>query len=159
MATRSFWTRFPRKNLAYQSGVFLVDYAGAAPARGDEIGCQAALRWRFRRLWRGFGDQEFFANLFYDSAAILPECYVLPMSMHHVFHNNVDKVMATSDKQGTTGHWSIEAYHKMYRAATGLDQHCVGPDDLAPVPALAPPPALRSRAGHAPRGTQVRLRS
>ena len=138
VATRSFWTRFPRKNLAYQSGVFLVDYAKLPPP-GETRSAAKLLFERFPRLWRGFGDQEFFANLFYDSAAILPECYVLPMSMHHVFHNNVDKVMATSDKNGTTGHWSIEEYHKMYRAATGLDQHCVGPDDLAPVPAPAPP--------------------
>lgn len=141
LATRNFWTRFPRKNLAYQSGVFLVDYAKLPPP-GETRSAAKLLFERFPRLWRGFGDQEFFANLFYDSAAILPECYVLPMSMHHVFHNNVDNVMATSDKQGTTGHWSIEEYHKMYHAATGLAQHCVGPDDLASASGLAAAPHL-----------------
>jgi len=84
LATRNFWTRFPRKNLAYQSGVFLVDYAKLPPP-GETRSAAKLLFERFPRLWRGFGDQEFFANLFYDSAAILPECYVLPMSMHHVF--------------------------------------------------------------------------
>ena len=74
--TRSlFWSHFPRKSIAYISGVWLLDNT-KLPSITDTRAAAESLFVNLDPAWQSFGDQGFFANYFYDNSAILPECHL-----------------------------------------------------------------------------------
>jgi len=114
-----FWSHFPRKSIAYISGVWLLDNT-KLPSIEDTRAAAESLFVNLDAAWQGFGDQGFYANYFYDNAAILPECHLSnPKAWDHVFHTNANSAIVGRGEHGPR-------FKRYYKNGTGLDQICHG---------------------------------
>jgi hypothetical protein len=118
---QKFFAQFPRKSLQYISGVWILDNTKLPPVAETRAAAES-LFVNMAGAWKGFGDQGFFANFFYDSAAILPECHIKPKAWDHVFHVNINAAI-----QGKGIENRGVRFKHFYKAATGLDSICHGP--------------------------------
>ena len=127
-----FFTHFPRKNLAYQSGLFLLDLT-KLPSPDMTRQAATTIFDHFPAVWVAFGDQEFFNNLFYDVVSLIPECMLHPPAFRHIFHSNVDAAVAGKTSfQSAMMHKrnksdTASEFRDLYFNATGLTSPCHGP--------------------------------
>ena len=114
-----FWSHFPRKSIAYISGVWLLDNT-KLPSITETRDAANSLFVNLDPAWQSFGDQGFFANYFYDNSAILPECHLAnPKAWDHVFHSGVIGAVKGHGVHGPR-------FKKFYKDATGLTDICRG---------------------------------